>query len=267
MPLRLLVTRPQPQADAWVARLRTEGVEAQALPLLAIDTVPDLSELHAAWHDLPRYTLAMFVSPNAVSHFFAARPAAVAAQGWPAGTRAGATGPGTLQALLMAGVPAAQCVAPPADALQFDSAALWSRLRTEAWTGREVLVLRGDGGRDEFAALLRGAGAAVHFTQAYRRGPALPTADERTRLALALAEPAAHMWWLSSTEAVGYLPSLAQVAPGAGWQCSLALASHPRIAERARELGFGHVFEAAPTVDAVRSALGQIEACLQSSPP
>ena len=264
MPLCLLVTRPQPQADAWVERLRADGIDAQALPLLEISAVVDLSALHTAWHDLPRYALAMFVSPNAVSHFFAARPAELSAQGWPAGTRAAATGPGTLQALQMAGVPAALCVAPPANAPRFDSAALWELLRGESWSGREVLVLRGDGGRDEFAIDLRAAGAAVHFTQAYHRGPAQPNAVERARLERAIAEPGSHLWWLSSAEAVGYLP---QLAAGADWSASQALASHPRIAERARQLGFGRVFEASPTLDAVRASLAQIDACLQSSPP
>ena len=264
MALRLLVTRPQPQADAWVARLRTQGIEAVALPLLAIDAVVDLGELHAAWRDLPRYALVLFVSPNAVSHFFAARPAELAARGWPAGTRAGATGPGTLQALQRAGVPATLCVAPPCDALQFDSAALWAQLRDETWTGREVLVLRGDGGRDEFAGYLRAAGAAVRFTQAYHRGPARLSATEQALLASAIARPARHLWWLSSAEAVGYLP---QLAPQADWRDACALASHPRIAARAREVGFGLVFEAPPTLDAVHAALVRIEACLQSLPP
>jgi uroporphyrinogen-III synthase len=264
MTLRLLVTRPQPQADAWVERLRAQGIDALALPLLAIDAVVDLDELHTAWRDLPRYALVMFVSPNAVSHFFAARPAERTAAGWPASVRAGATGPGTLQALRLAGVPAALCVAPPADASQFDSTALWAQLQGESWAGREVLVLRGDGGRDEFAAHLRGAGAAVHFTQAYRRGPAQPTATARAQLATAIAEPASHLWWLSSSEAVGYLPRL---APLADWRCARALASHPRIAARARELGFGQVVEAAPTLEAVQAALTRIEGCLQSLPP
>jgi uroporphyrinogen-III synthase len=264
MTLRLLVTRPQPQADAWVERLRSHGVDAVALPLLAINAVVDLSDLHAAWHDLPRYALAMFVSPNAVSHFFAARPAECAARGWPPGTRAAATGPGTLQALQMAGVPAVLCVSPAQDAAQFDSAALWAQLRGERWSGREVLVLRGDGGRDEFAALLRAAGAAVHFTQAYRRGPAQPDTTQRALIERAVAQPTQYVWWLSSAEAVAYLPHL---APAADWAAAQALVSHPRIGERAREVGFGRIFEAPPTLDAVLAALARIDGCLQSSPP
>jgi len=133
-----------------------------------------------------------------------------------------------------------------------------------AWTGREVLVLRGDGGRDEFAGYLRAAGAVVRFTQAYHRGPARLSATEQALLASAIARPARHLWWLSSAEAVGYLP---QLAAQADWRDACALASHPRIAARAREVGFGLVFEAPPTLDAVQAALVRIEACLQSLPP
>jgi uroporphyrinogen-III synthase len=104
----------------------------------------------------------------------------------------------------------------------------------------------------------------VHFTQAYRRGVALPSAGERVLLGAAIAQPSAHLWWLSSTEALGYLPHL---APSADWHGAQALASHPRIAERARTLGFGTVFEAAPTLDALLETLAQIERCLQSAPP
>ena len=104
----------------------------------------------------------------------------------------------------------------------------------------------------------------MHFTQAYRRGPARPSATEQARLADALAEPSAHLWWLSSAEAVGYLPLL---APHADWREAQALASHPRIAERARELGFGRVFESPPTLQAMLAALARVEGCLQSPPP
>jgi uroporphyrinogen-III synthase len=257
MPLRLLVTRPQPQADAWVERLRAHGVDAVALPLLAIDAVADQAALHAAWHELPRYALAMFVSPNAVAHFFAARPSGTAAPAWPAGTRAGAPGLGTLQALQAAGVPAALCVAPPPDAMQFDSAALWSQLRDERWAGRQVLVLRGNGGREEFAAHLRQAGATLQYVQAYHRRPATLDTIGRVQLALATAEPDQHLWWLSSAEAVG---TLAQWTSGADWRSAQALACHPRIAARARDFGFGRVIEAAPTLNAVLAALARLRA-------
>lgn len=252
MPPRLLVTRPQPQADAWVARLRAHGVDALALPLLAIDALADTRALQAAWRALPRQALAVFVSPNAVLHFFAARPPATP---WPASTRAAAPGPGSLQALLDAGVPAALCEAPPATAPQFDSAALWALLRHQPWAGRQVLVLRGDGGREELAGHLRQAGATLEFVQAYHRRAAPLDATARARLAAALAQPAQHLWWLSSAEAVA---TLAQWAPDADWRGAQALASHPRIAARARDFGFGRVLTAPPTLDAVLAALADM---------
>ena len=36
-PLRILVTRPQPQADEWVQALREHELDAHALPLIAIE--------------------------------------------------------------------------------------------------------------------------------------------------------------------------------------------------------------------------------------
>ena len=66
-----------------------------------------------------------------------------------------------------AGVPAALCVAPRA--APFDSSALWSVLQDENWSGRSALIVRGDGGRDEFAQALRAVGAKVAFAQAYSR--------------------------------------------------------------------------------------------------
>ena len=46
---------------------------------------------------------------------------------------------------------------------------------------------------------------------------------------------------------------------------SRALASHPRIAARARELGFGHVFEALPTAAAVCASVAPVWAVATTS--
>jgi uroporphyrinogen-III synthase len=243
----VLVTRPAAQAADWVDRLRTAGLDAQALPLIAIEPAADDTALQAAWRELPVYALVMFVSPNAVAGFFGARPAGAR---WPEALRAGATGPGTVEALVAAGVARARCIAPTAP--PYDSAALWQRLAGEAWVGRPVLIVRGDGGRDEFADAMRAAGAAVRFVAAYRRTAPAWSAGERALAAAALAAPQSHVWLLSSGEAVG---QLARLLPGADWRASRALASHARIAARAREAGFGHVREAPPTLEAIVTAL------------
>jgi uroporphyrinogen-III synthase len=231
MALTLLVTRPAPQAAAWVDKLRDKGLQAQALPLIAIEPVADTTALRDAWHLLPQRDLAMFVSPNAVTSFFAARPAA--------------------------GVPEALCVAPRA--APFDSTALWAVLENEDWVGRNALIIRGDGGRDEFAQALRAGGAKLAFVQAYqRRAPEWSDAERALALA-ALAAPGQHVWLLSSAEAIDHLLAIVTLlAPGTEWRDSIAVASHPRIAQRARRAGFGRVLEAPPVVEAVLSAVGSL---------
>ena len=251
----VLVTRPQPQADEWVAQLTALGAQAAALPLLAIDGPADAQPVIDAWRHLPRQALVMFVSPSAVDRFFALRPTGAA---WPAHVIAAGTGPGTRRALLQAGVPEAQICTPPEAAGQFDSEALWSGLAGRLdWRKQSALIVRGEGGRDWLADALRQQGARVHFVEAYRRTVPVPDAAGLALLARALAQPAAHLWLFSSSQAVGHLPAL---APDAGWAQSRALATHGRIAEAARRLGFGSVQPVAPGVGAVVEALRRLSA-------
>jgi uroporphyrinogen-III synthase len=242
-----LVTRPSAQAGEWVARLRERGIDAEALPLLAITPRAGDPALRAAWGDLARLDLAMFVSPNAVTSFFLARPPEAA---WPAPLRAAATGPGSVAALVEAGVARARCIAP--DRAPFDSAALWTLLRGESWTGKRVLIVRGNGGRDEFASALGSAGANIAFVQAYARSLPQWSTTERATAVAARQAPARHVWLLTSAEAMSHLPTL---LPGFDWQRALAVTTHPRIAEAARALGFGRVVESSPEVDVVVASI------------
>ena len=251
--LRVLVTRPREQGAEWVQRLRAAGVDAIALPLIEIGPAPDPAALAAAWSGLGGHRLVVFVSPNAAQAFFAVAPSGAR---WPAGVRAASPGPGTTESLLALGVPGAQIDAPAEDAAQFDSEALWARLEAREWRGASVLVVRGSGGRDWLAARLIEGGAQVENVAAYeRRAPRLD-ATEAKRLAAALAEPAAHAWLFSSSEAIDRLETLA-AHRAVAWSSAHAVATHPRIAARARRLGIGDVRESRPDVAAVL-------ACIQS---
>lgn len=247
--MRVIVTRPPAQAAAWVARLQALGIDAVALPLIGIAPPDDPAPVHAAWHALPGCALVMFVSPNAVQHFFALRPEGAA---WPPALQAGSTGPGTSAALREAGLTDAQVVEPPPDAPRFDSEALWAQLAGRAWAGCRVLVVRGEEGRDWFATTLREQGARVDFVAAYRRLAPVADAAMQAVIDAARAAPQSHLWLFSSSEAIGHLQHL---APGADWQAAAAAASHPRIAETARAAGFGRVDEVAPDPAAVAAAL------------
>ncbi len=258
---RVLVTRPAPQAREWVARLCEHGIDAAALPLIAIGPPSDVGALQAAWRALDAHALVVFVSPNAVAQFFAQRPDGCA---WPPALWAGAPGPGSSAALREAGVGDAAIVAPPLTAGRFDSEALWVALHARRdWRGASVLVVRGSvgtepegSGREWFAQALRMAGARVEFVVAYRRCPPHLDAGQRAQWAAALAAPAQHLWLFSSSEAIDQLEALA-AADGAAprWASTCALATHPRIAERARAAGFGRVLQSAPTLAAIVAAL------------
>ncbi|MEF7613614.1 uroporphyrinogen-III synthase [Aquincola sp. MAHUQ-54] len=245
--MRLLVTRPQPQAADWVARLSATGFEAAALPLLRT-VASEEPAAPAAREAVARCDGVVFVSPAAVTHFF---EAARGVWPWAAGRWAAAPGPGTARCLAAAGVPAQCIVQPAADADQFDSEALWQQLRLHVRPGAAVVIVRGDGGRDWLAQALAAAGAQVRFVQAYRRMPPAPTPEERVVLDEALREPASHLWLFSSAEAIGHLES---IAPGADWSAALALATHPRIEARARQLGCSRVWTSRPSFDAVVAA-------------
>ena len=260
--VRAIVTRPAAQAGRWVQALQARGCQAAALPLISIAPPLDLAPVQAAWQDLARFNLVMFVSASAVQHFFDARPQGLA---WPPGALAGSPGPGTSAALLTAGVPPDQLVQPAPEDLRFDSEALWVQLRGRPWQGRQALIVRGEQGRDWLADTLRAAGTEVAFVAAYRRLPPQPDAQCQELLAAAQAEPADYVWVFSSSEAVGHLRGL---CPDADWSTSRALASHPRIAQAARTAGFGQVDLVSPTAEAVAQRLASLRpgAPLQSGP-
>jgi uroporphyrinogen-III synthase len=233
---KVLLTRPAGQAAPDMARLAEHGIEAASLPLLAIEPAADRQAVFKAWSELPRLSMVMFASPNAVLHFFAAKPVSAA---WPMPLRAAATGPGTVAALQHAGLHAGQCLAPPGPT--FDSQALWERvLQSRAWRGARVLIVRGNGGRDELATQLAQAGAEVSFVQAYARMPPVWLPAQRALAIQALQAPHSHVWHFSSSEAVQHLP---QLMPQADWSTAHAVATHKRIARATRDIGFGLVDE------------------------
>ena len=250
---RVLVTRPEADAQRWTQALRQRGVQAESLPLIDIAGLTDTTALQAAWLDLGRCAAVMFVSANAVQHFMAARPGDL-----PPALQAWGTGPGTQAALLAAAWPSDRVRCPPADAPRFDSEALWALVQDEvqAWVGRRVLIVRGAdaqgllAGRDWLAQRLHAAGLEVAQCVAYvRRAPQLD-AEQLARVRAALQDGS---WWLfSSSEAA---QNLAALLPGAIGPASRALATHPRIAQRLQPQGWGRIEVVPATLEAQAASI------------
>ena len=283
--VRVLVTRPAPDALAWTQQLRQDGIEAEAFPLIEIAPLPaaaNLQALEQAWQSLASYSACMFVSGHAVESFFGRNPpfvqqlrhssainiiadAVLAAV--PAKLRFMAPGPGTVAALVAAGISPDRIDAPAPDAPQFDSEALWQVIGQRDWQGRRVLVLRGQGagaapgstassGRDWLARQWEAAGARVDFLGVYQRlAPVLGAAQVRRAIA---ASVDGSVWLFSSSEAVANLAGLPGLA-GVDWSGARAVVTHPRIAETVRALGWGVVVESRPALADVKATLGSIE--------
>ena len=259
MTVRVIVTRPEGDAQRWVRDLAALGHAAVALPLIQITPSHDAQAVIRAWQALDRYVAVMFVSGNAVQYFFALKPPlapAAVAQG-ALKIRAWAPGPGTADALLKLGIDAAQLDAPDPASAQFDSESLWQRVGGQVRAGDRVLIVRGgDGatgsfasaglGREWLANRILSAGGKVDFVVSYQRGvPCFSVADRA--LACSASEDGS-VWLLSSTEAVANLRAW---LPAQSWHHAKALATHPRIAAAAKEAGFGVVQESRPTLNDV----------------
>jgi uroporphyrinogen-III synthase len=254
--MRVVVTRPANEARRWIDDLGQRGFEVLALPLIEIAPAADTAPLGAAWRRLGDFRAAMFVSGNAVQQFFGSRPSEAA---WPEGTRAWAPGLGTRAALLDAGVAQVFIDTPPPDSPQFDSESLWQRVAAQIAPGDRVLIVRGgdahaaSSGRDWLGDQLAAAGAHVETVAAYLRQP--PCLDAKQ---LALAREAARdgsVWLFSSSQAIGFL---GQILPQQDWSAARAIATHTRIAQAARGLGFSVVCESRPALDAIVAALESI---------
>ena len=269
-PLRILVTRPQPQAAEWVQALREQALDAHALPLIAIEAPVNPAPVVALWRHLAGQRLLMFVSPAAVDWFFRLRPPGTL---WPAGTLAAAPGPGTARQLTEAGsacgLTPRQVLSPQADAEQFDSESLWPVLAPLNWQGQSVCIISGGDqqearGRTWLAEQLRAQGAQVHAQLCYQRGPGRWTPAQQALARAALTQPDAHLWLFSSSQGIDHLieAHLRDLTPpmAANWSQARALSTHPRITERARLLGFTHILETRPTLQAVVAALRPLSA-------
>ena len=243
--LRVLVTRPEGQAEGLIAALQQLGAEVIHHPLLAIDTIPvtAVSDRAAANHaeqqrirdrvlQLDQYDKIVFISTNAVAQGFTWID-----QYWPQfpqGPRCYAIGAATAAALAVH-----ECTARyPAQAMH--SEALLAMPDFQQLAGQRILIFRGVGGREELASTMRTRGAVVDYCEVYRRRP--------------LTIPAASLQELLSRPVILSVTSVETLQ--ALWQAALQaevgelvvnrplLVPGSRVATAAQNLGFASIVQA-----------------------
>jgi uroporphyrinogen-III synthase len=173
--LRVLVTRPAAQAQRLAALIEQAGGEAVRFPTLEIAAPRDMAALERVLADVARFDLAIFISPNAVTHGLACLRSR---GGLPPRLAVAAIGRGTAAALAQADI--ANIIVPAEGA---DSEGLLALAALQNVAGKRVVIFRGEGGRELLGDTLRARGAEVQYAECYRRArPATDAAPLNARL-------------------------------------------------------------------------------------
>ena len=157
----VVVTRPEHQAGNLRCLIEAAGGQVILFPVLAIAPPQDPQAVLVVLNRLAQFDLAIFISPNAVDYGLRY---AVQVGGLPSQLQIAAVGAGTARALQAAGHP--PTLVPEHD---FNSEALLALAALQQVAGKNVVIFRGEGGREHLADTLRSRGAQVEYVQVYRR--------------------------------------------------------------------------------------------------
>lgn len=244
---RVVLTQPLPRVEALERALARRGHDVTRLTFTRIKARP---------------TAGLAAQVASVDWVVAVSPAAVEALAsalnlvWPPGPGLALVGPGSLLALEQIGlrVPADRLTLPAA--APFDAAALLAAGPLAMPAGCSVLVVRGEGGRDDWIDVLRARGAHIEVLSLYDRQPVVPEPEARARLGQWLAESAPVYCVLtqsSAAMALAALPEAVRLREPAS--PLVALAIHARIAEAATTAGFHRVQLIDPGENAIAAAI------------
>ena len=257
----IVITRPSGQArqlsEALQASLLNGGFTPEttpqiiSLPLLTIAPKSDdvlVGQITAA---LKTADLAIFVSPNAIEctmRLFEQSWQDFSEMPLPVGVMGGSS----MAALKNHGIGIESNptkVILPQNNTEWDSEGLWAELQKLKWdwAGKNVLIFKGEGGRDWLAETLKEAGAQVEAFSVYARVPLdlnSPAWNDIHEMDFAKS-----LWLLTSSEAVRYLGQAKLPL-----DLATAICPHHNIADAAEQIGFGEVFACEPGDEALIAA-------------
>ncbi len=158
----VVVTRPAHQAGTLAEQISAAGGVPILFPVLEIIDPPDRRPLLDIIDRLDEFDLAIFISPNAVNKTM---NLVNARRRWPSTLRTTAIGARSARELERHGVHVD--LRPER---RFDSEALLAETQLADMHEQNVVIFRGDGGREVLGDTLRERGARVVYANAYRRG-------------------------------------------------------------------------------------------------
>jgi len=167
--LRVLVTRPEHQAKALANMIAQQGGEAIMFPVIEIHKIDLGSEGSVSPLDAD---VIIFVSRNAVKHFFRDSKHELSPV-----TLVIAVGKGTAEVLDQQGI---SKVLQPTQAIGSEGVLMLPEL--EDVVDKNIVIVRGRGGRELLADTLAERGAKISYIEVYKRVLASPT-DEQCKKA------------------------------------------------------------------------------------
>jgi len=240
--IKVLVTRPAHQAEPLCQLIAAEGYEPVRLPVIEIVEIDDKTALLDCSTHLDELDIAIFISANAVEKSL---PTLLAQGPLSPQLQLIAVGKRTANTLKTWGL-SARSPKPP-----FNSEAMLDMPEMQTVQGKNIVIFRGEGGRELLAKTLLQRGAVVNYINVYRRvQPPTPTGINEVRIDIIT---------VTSVEGLHHL--LAMLA-GQSWLYHTPLVvMSERIRAAAQEQGVQAPIFVAPTasdqglLEAVRQAL------------
>ena len=230
--MSILVTRPEPEASKLVERLQRVGRNAFAFPLLETKPGPDLSMLPAVLQSMSEGDILVSVSP-AASRFAGEYLLSIEAA-WPETIDYYSIGRKT--ALVLHQYCAKQVTFPEFNAI---SETLLSLPNLQQVAEKNILILRGNGGRPMLGDTLHQRGAHVRYSECYQRVPVEYAGDVQAKRWRKLG---ISTLVVTSGEMLTLLYQLIPEVDRFNWliHCRLIVVSQ-RLAELANSYGFREV--------------------------
>jgi uroporphyrinogen-III synthase len=278
---QVVLTRPQPESHTWIQQLCASGFNAVNWPLIDIIGHTEQNKLDELLGTLPQFKALMFVSSSAVEHFMshdALKRILINSE-----TACWATGPGSAQTLMRLGIKPARIITPNPDAKQFDSKHLWLEIKDTVHPEDQILFVKGldqdaelesglmissskaphvlqtlsdfaPSGSNWLIHKLQDMGLTVQCLHVYARTSPVWSDSQKALAKETLKNQS--VWVFSSSIAI---ENLTLLLPDQDWSNARAIATHERIAEKAKQLGWGVVLTSRPTPNDVLTLLKSIE--------
>ena len=227
----VVLTRPQADSERLSEALQNEGFQTRVMPIITIEAIPTAEQAPAP--SLIDDALCIFISANAVRFGLPQLGSALARD---SDLTVIAVGNKTRDTLAAEGIQAQVPV-------RADSEGLLAMPALSAPDSRDVVIVKGEGGRELLASELTGRGARVTEWACYRR--CWPEVDVSGLIEIS----AALIFQASSGEMVSRLSELLAGGGQADLFQSSIIVPSDRVARLATEIGWGQVIRAEDASD------------------